>query len=515
MNKILVTALLLLVFSVSFSQEMNIQLRGTQSKRFGDYILVGGIKISDKTYSLNITLYDKNLVIYKEFSKVLPPGDNFNGLAYFETTLDEIKVAAACKGKCPDYYLVLDKDLNEKGWFEYSDSDKQKFIDEVKAGGLNNYMQPVPYFFSRFNIDTNYLDNDWFQINYAANGGIKMIAPQDYPLNSPIMVEPAFAYPFSQSDPKQAVRRYSRNETKYANTYKQKWEAPLDEKEIFMADFIHLDEKVTIAFIASKGEGKRLGKSFLYILDSKTGNRVQKVEINPESGNEEFYFTKGIYDPELKEIFIAGNSIDPKYKSRDQMRVSKLIIIKFDLTGKQLDLQKLSLPDLSAAGFKNFKVDYQFPLVKFIKKSLRGEYTLIFEDFSPRRLFLTNGEYTRWVPVGVCRLKLDSLLNLTSNSIFLFDKDLINPIDKDQEYYKYYDQTSDGKKILMSLLYKGKHIVKLVDLSVNKPYEEDLYVYDSSSDADFDNFQYLMDDHTIIIYHKINKDNFELKSIKF
>ena len=74
-------------------------------------LLIAGI---DRTSgnNLKVYLYDNNMKLLKEYSNSYPGSEKY-GVGDLRENAGIVSILVACRGKCTDYYLRLDKDLKE------------------------------------------------------------------------------------------------------------------------------------------------------------------------------------------------------------------------------------------------------------------------------------------------------------------------------------------------------------------------------------------------------------------
>jgi hypothetical protein len=304
------------------------------------------------------------------------------------------------------------------------------------------------------------------------------------------------------------IKRAEPVESKFLQYYKVKWETELEEESVAMSEIAGFDESSVFAVAMTGKEGKIRG-TFFYHLDAKTGKIKRKQPIIPNEPNTAFYFTKAHYDKEKQTVLLIGNLLGSELKKKQSFNVLNIVVFTVDLKTKEIKENTLALPDLSSFDYKPISFDEQFPVVRQISKTKRGDYAVSVEIMAKRDAI------GRIVPVGLSSFSISGSGSCTSTGTFLYNIKEIAPIDGSQIYYKYHGTTADGKSTLISIIYKKQHYTRMVTFSDGAPHETTLAECKTNADTDDDLRELLLDDHTVLTVKKIEKDQWELKTHEF
>ncbi|MFL5765145.1 MAG: hypothetical protein ACJ77K_14475 [Bacteroidia bacterium] len=492
--------LICIFLSAPFVNAETINLSYLQYVRIPGGLIVIGMDNSNGN-TLHAYRYDKKLNRTSEYSNSYPAAQKY-GIGAIWQNDDIITITIACKGKCTDYHLCLTTELKEVSNNERSPEDEKSANTEADEKGY--YYQSRKFMFATGDdpFDHNFIGKDW--INMPGNQSMKLLLPEDYPMNQPVIFAPGAP----KAGEHTSIRRSEPVGTTRYPRYKTKWETQLEEESVVMSDIACYDESSIFAVAMTGKEGKIWG-TYFYYLDAKTGQLKKKVQITPAEPNTGFYFTKGFYDAEKQKVILIGNLLGSEIKKKESFKVLNIAVFTFDLKTKEMTEKTTELTDLSSFDYKPISFKEQFPVIRQITKSKSGGYNVAVEILAKR------DQIGRIVPVGLSTFEISESGNCSPRGSFLYNIKEIAAMDGSQTYVKYLGTTSDGRGTLVSIVYKRQHYARLITFANGSAQETNLE--NSGSDPEKDNEQkdFLLDDHTVLILKKIEKDQWEINTHEF
>jgi hypothetical protein len=495
-------ALLFLIccFLQASTKAETINLASLKYLRTSDGLIVIGIDNSAGN-TLRAYRYDKKLNHTAEYSQNYPGTCTYK-IGYLTETNGIITILVACRGKGTDYHLCLSTDLKEIS--NTPGPAGGSVISSQEAQDKGYYYQSRKNSFSTADdpFDHNFIGKDWISTN--GNQSMKLLLPEDYPMNQPVIFGPRAPKDGEHS----SVMRSEPVEATGFPYYKTKWETQLEEENVVMSEIACFDES-SVFVIAMTGKDGKVWGTYLYHLDAKTGNIKKKIQIVPTDANTGFYFTKGFYDKEAQKLILAGNTLGSQVKKKEDFNVLNIAVFTYDIATHQLTEKTTPLTDLSSFDYKPISFREQFPAVRQITKNKSGGYNVTVEILAKR------DQIGRIVPVGLSAFEISKSGDCTPRGSFLYNIKEIAAMDGSQTYVKYLGSTSDGINTLISIVYKKQHYARLITFSNGSAQETNLASSGASPDSDNEQKDFLLDDHTVLILKNMEKDEWDLSVHNF
>ena len=445
---------------------------------------------------LKVMLYDNNMKLIKEYSNSYPGTEKY-GIGDLREINGNFSFLLACRGKCTDYYLKLDKDLKEIQSIASSSAEvKADYTENIQKGNFIFY--PNIYASANALVNKNELNGGLYTT--VSNQSQHLVLPEEYPMNQPQLFKPASPKPGEKA----LIRMSEALDSKYYQFYAKKWETELEEQNVTMSEIAALDDAGVFA-VAMTGKDEKITGTFFYHLDPKTGKIKNKLLITPAETTTAFYFTKGYFDKEKQKMILVGNLLGSELKKKESFRVEKIAIFSYDLATRSLTESTTDLSDLSSFDYKPISFKEQFPIAREIRKNKNGGYNITVEIMAKRDAI------GRIVPVGLSCFEYSGSGKCTSMGSFLYNVKEIAPLDGSQTYFKYHGTSKDGLNTLISIVYKKQHYTRLISFDSDAPRETNLMNASSGNDYDNDLTEILLNDREILTIQLIKKDTWEFK----
>lgn len=251
MKKLLFILSLISISFIGEAQRVVGTLSNATAQKMGDNLLVCGVDETQTPSVFDATIYDKKLKVLKHFSKKLGAefkGSNF-GLIILAST---IQVSFYCRGHCPDEYLELTTNLEEKTSGIAAFSPKVSFMHIA--------LEPDSPIYGFDNPGQKFLGEDLVSVFYTSS----------------LYYSPGvFAYTAVPYVGLPSVKRVLIKDSMGQSTFKIKWDSDLGLYLAKTHDVFYIGNDV-IYFLVSGNELNKEEHTFLYIVDSKNRKSIDK-----------------------------------------------------------------------------------------------------------------------------------------------------------------------------------------------------------------------------------------------